>query len=107
MSVGVLFLLHKPRGSKGLWQPVQPGEKLRVAKGKGKKLRLQLNLPDWLPYEDLEQDKIQLQLVECERSTTNPLPDGQSSTYFAIEVFLDLVFGNRLERHDSRKPFAN
>jgi len=95
LSAGVLFLLHKPRGSKGLWQAVETGEKLRVAKGKGKKLRLQLNLPNWLPYEDLEQDKIQLQLVECERSTTSPMPEMQSNPYFVIENVT--IQGNMLQ----------
>lgn len=37
-----VVLVHKPRGSQGFWYPVQDGEGLRVTKGKGKKLRIQL-----------------------------------------------------------------
>jgi len=35
-----VILLHKPRGSQGIWRPVLRGSGLRVTKGKGKRLKL-------------------------------------------------------------------
>ena len=39
-------LLHTPRGNKGVWVPVQAGEKIRVTKGKAKRLRLRVGCPE-------------------------------------------------------------
>lgn len=40
-----LWVQHKPRGSKGQWLNVDQGDKLRISKEKGKKLRLILAVP--------------------------------------------------------------
>ncbi|PRP81458.1 cell wall surface anchor family protein [Planoprotostelium fungivorum] len=37
-----VILLHKPRGSQGVWQPIPPGAGLRVTRGKGKRLKVQI-----------------------------------------------------------------
>jgi hypothetical protein len=37
-----VLLYHKPRGCKGVWQKVSSGEPLRVTKGKGKWLKLEI-----------------------------------------------------------------
>ena len=46
-----ISLLHKPRGSQGVWCPVQPGEGIRVTKGKGKRLKLQIKCSQVREYE--------------------------------------------------------
>jgi hypothetical protein len=37
-----VVLMHKPRGSKGVWFPVEQGGFIRVTKGKGKRLKLEV-----------------------------------------------------------------
>ena len=37
-----VVLMHKPRGSKGLWYPIDQGDFIRVTKGKGKRLKLEV-----------------------------------------------------------------
>lgn len=37
-----VVLLHKPRGSKGVWYPIAQGDHIRVTKGKGKRLKLEV-----------------------------------------------------------------
>lgn len=37
-----VILLHKPRGSKGVWHPIAQGDHIRVTKGKGKRLKLEV-----------------------------------------------------------------
>jgi len=39
-----LLLFHKPRGSKGVWHQVKFRDKIRVTKGKGKRIRLQCSI---------------------------------------------------------------
>jgi len=57
-------LLHKPRGSKGIWQPVERASKIRVTKGKGKRLKLKLGITYGQDYDlqvfliDIEKDLI-------------------------------------------------
>eukprot|EP01116_Phalansterium_solitarium_P017444 TRINITY_DN429_c0_g2_i1.p1 TRINITY_DN429_c0_g2~~TRINITY_DN429_c0_g2_i1.p1 ORF type:complete len:769 (+),score=197.95 TRINITY_DN429_c0_g2_i1:77-2383(+) len=41
-------LLHKPRGSKGTWQEVAAGERLRVPKDRGKRLKLEVRAAERL-----------------------------------------------------------
>ncbi|PRP84245.1 cell wall surface anchor family protein [Planoprotostelium fungivorum] len=49
-----VVLLHKPRGSQGIWQPVPPGAGLRVTKGKGKRLKLQIKSTQHIEKNNLE-----------------------------------------------------
>lgn len=85
IETGVLHILHKPRGSKGQWQNVTYGEKLRVTKGKGKRLKLQIQLPEGFKYDDSDRNNIQLQLIELE-STNSTSPKDPQETDFVIEV---------------------
>jgi hypothetical protein len=42
-------LYHRPRGSKGLWQLIGPGDKVRITTGKGKRLKLTIKSENVLP----------------------------------------------------------
>ena len=85
IETGVLRLLHKPRGSKGLWQNVENGDKLRVTKGKGKRLKLQIQLPEGFKYDDSDKNNIHLQLIEMESNNSSSPKDPQDSD-FVVEV---------------------
>jgi hypothetical protein len=52
-----VVLMHKPRGSKGVWFPIDQGDFIRVTKGKGKRLKLEVRTAT-----DISQD-IHLSLV--------------------------------------------
>lgn len=58
-------LLHKPRGSKGVFQQVEMGDKLRVTKGKGKRLKLEIKVRS---NEGYNRKGVQVQLVDVENS---------------------------------------
>jgi len=56
-----LSMLHKPRGSKGVWQLVENKTKLRVTKGKGKRLKLQYNV------QTCDEQDVQVILLDLEK----------------------------------------
>lgn len=62
-----IILSHKPRGSKGIWQPVLAGDRLRVTKGKGKRLKLELTTLVQCEY---DKNSLRLQLVDVEPSNS-------------------------------------
>jgi len=55
----VISLLHKPRGSQGVWQEVSNGEGLRVTKGKGKRLKLQIKANF-----DMDKNNVDISMVD-------------------------------------------
>lgn len=58
-----LIMLHKPRGSKGVWQIVENKSKLRVTKGKGKRLKLQYQV------QLSEEQDVQVVLLDLEKKS--------------------------------------
>eukprot|EP01120_Amphizonella_sp_Union-15-10_P004782 TRINITY_DN1549_c0_g2_i5.p1 TRINITY_DN1549_c0_g2~~TRINITY_DN1549_c0_g2_i5.p1 ORF type:complete len:381 (+),score=49.88 TRINITY_DN1549_c0_g2_i5:87-1229(+) len=52
-------LFHKPRGSRGLWCIVQPNDRLRVTKEKGKRLKLHVDCPH-----KIDSNKVNVYLVD-------------------------------------------
>eukprot|EP01119_Soliformovum_irregulare_P000613 TRINITY_DN10435_c0_g1_i1.p1 TRINITY_DN10435_c0_g1~~TRINITY_DN10435_c0_g1_i1.p1 ORF type:complete len:573 (-),score=106.68 TRINITY_DN10435_c0_g1_i1:68-1786(-) len=42
------IVLHKPRGSKGIWRPIGDDERLRTTKDKGKRLKVEIHLSSQL-----------------------------------------------------------
>jgi hypothetical protein len=73
-----VILTHKPRGSGGVWKQVEGGEKLRVTKGKGKCLKLEVALPDGVIYDP---SQVRLMLVDLDTTPATISQDG-----FVIEV---------------------
>jgi len=73
-----VLLTHKPRGSKGVWQEVNRGEKLRVTKGKGKRLKLDIKMPEKFTYDP---NRIRLALIDLDSSPPAIFMDG-----FSIEA---------------------
>eukprot|EP01119_Soliformovum_irregulare_P008314 TRINITY_DN21443_c0_g1_i1.p1 TRINITY_DN21443_c0_g1~~TRINITY_DN21443_c0_g1_i1.p1 ORF type:complete len:548 (-),score=67.82 TRINITY_DN21443_c0_g1_i1:129-1772(-) len=67
----LVILSHKPRGSKGVWQQVHKDEKLRVTKGKGKRLRLEVQLND-----DCQSDTTKLFLTSLDGDVPTVLTEG-------------------------------
>jgi hypothetical protein len=49
-----VILSHKPRGCKGIWQKVVQGDALRVTKGKGKWLKLEIRSQHEIKASDTE-----------------------------------------------------
>lgn len=79
-------LSHKPRGSKGVWQKVVQGDKLRVTKGKGKRLKLEARTA----YE-FDQASVQVQLIDLEHTTPCISANGFSvEVHFLLEMILIL-----------------
>ncbi len=89
----VVHLQHKPRGSVGVWQDVLPHQVLRVTKGNGKRLRLEIQVnyelinPLWTVDHLVEHYSLdQVQITLCSMDN-DPTPcEG-----FSIEVRLDYV----------------
>jgi len=67
----LVILSHKPRGSKGVWQQVHKDEKLRVTKGKGKRLRLEVQLND-----ECQSDSTKLFLTSLDGDIPTVLTEG-------------------------------
>jgi hypothetical protein len=85
-----LELSHKPRGSKGLWVRVDFGEKIRVAKSKGKKLKLDIDLN---PLEvEFDKSNIKVFLKDSQGQT---ISQGDESNAFTLESLM--WNGNRVE----------
>jgi hypothetical protein len=85
----VVYVQHKPRGSKGVWQNVEPCQRLRVTKGKGKRLKLEILVNDpTLPSGPLSDkyrvDKIVVVLKDLENPNSPPTVEG-----FSVEVCLN------------------
>jgi len=89
-----LIVLHKPRGSKGLWQRVETTDKLRVTKGKGKRLKLQFLLPQGFQCDvPITEANLKIQLVQPDQSPSHASAPG-SETEFVFEcakVFNQLI----------------
>lgn len=74
-------LLHKPRGSQGVWYPVKLAEGLRVTKGKGKRLKLKLR-----SNEPFDKGHIEIGLVDMtDQSSAVATKDG-----FVVESVADI-----------------
>jgi hypothetical protein len=82
-----LAILHKPRGSKGLWQRVENNDKLRVTKGKGKRLKLQFLLPPGFHCEPfVHGNNLKVQLLEVDASQHQSTAEAKEPD-FTFEVF--------------------
>eukprot|EP01117_Protostelium_nocturnum_P017416 TRINITY_DN7089_c0_g1_i1.p1 TRINITY_DN7089_c0_g1~~TRINITY_DN7089_c0_g1_i1.p1 ORF type:complete len:608 (-),score=224.49 TRINITY_DN7089_c0_g1_i1:39-1862(-) len=73
-----VILMHKPRGSQGIWQPVPPGAGLRVTKGKGKRLKIQIK-------SNIEFDKSRVDILMLDLMTTVQTTEG-----FAVEQMFEI-----------------
>lgn len=98
-------LQHKPRGSKGfaffyyplihisigLWQNIDPGQRIRVTKLKGKRLKLEIKIHGISPNEissAFRLDKLQVHLLQYENDETPSI----CSDGFTIEVYPIPIF---------------
>eukprot|EP01114_Cavostelium_apophysatum_P010260 TRINITY_DN2377_c0_g1_i1.p1 TRINITY_DN2377_c0_g1~~TRINITY_DN2377_c0_g1_i1.p1 ORF type:complete len:776 (+),score=206.62 TRINITY_DN2377_c0_g1_i1:2458-4785(+) len=73
-----VVLFHKPKGSKGLWKRVENGDKLRVTKGNGKRLKLQIT-----SMFHFDRDSLLVRLLDLDLKTFfTPEKEGDS---FCIE----------------------
>eukprot|EP01119_Soliformovum_irregulare_P017090 TRINITY_DN502_c0_g1_i2.p1 TRINITY_DN502_c0_g1~~TRINITY_DN502_c0_g1_i2.p1 ORF type:complete len:563 (+),score=115.39 TRINITY_DN502_c0_g1_i2:109-1689(+) len=73
-------LFHKPRGSQGIWQPVGMGEGLRVTKGKGKRLKVQVR-------SSVPLDKSRIDIFGLDLVASHPAPNKDG---FTIEGAFDV-----------------
>jgi len=70
-------LFHKPRGSRGVWQPVTANERLRVTKNKGKRLKLRS-----MSKYKFDPKKVDIFTVDI----AHPLPSKEGITIESIAV---------------------
>lgn len=68
-------LMHKPRGSRGQWVRVDPNERIRVAKEKGKKLKLQIELGLVGTEYNLTAENVSVFLHDQQQNCLEPHPD--------------------------------
>jgi hypothetical protein len=59
-------LYHKPRGCKGVWQKVAQSDALRVTKGKGKWLKLEIK-----SHYEIKANDVDVFLVDATNSSNN------------------------------------
>jgi len=94
-----VILYHKPRGCKGIWQKVSTGEPLRVTKGKGKWLKIEIrsqyeirSLETDIFLIDITNINNTLQLVHSEQEgiTIESKTDSNPKGAYAVEVEMKL-----------------
>lgn len=78
-------MCHKPRGCKGIWQPVANKDALRVTKGKGKWLKLEIKSPFEFRAKDVD-----IYLVDTSGNASPPLVHSENEG-FVIESSLESV----------------
>jgi hypothetical protein len=76
-----LDLYHKPRGSKGIWVKVEYGEKIRVAKAKGKKLKMEMDLGGL----DVEFERSNIKLLLKDQQS-QIIGNGEDPSAFTLDV---------------------
>lgn len=96
-----VVLCHKPRGCKGIWQKVEPKNALRVTKGKGKWLKLEIKAGFPFKASDIDIFLLDIsttehpELIHCEdegitiESTTEST--GMECYMLEVELKLDRV----------------
>lgn len=83
----MVVLQHKPRGLKGAWCNVEQGQRIRVTKGKGKRLKLEIRIAEesLAASISLRLDKLQIRLFDVDKKTYFENNDG-----FTVEVLFKL-----------------
>jgi hypothetical protein len=62
-----VVLTHKPRGQRGVWMPVESNGRIRVTKGKGKRLRVEVRCNFRIEWHD-----VHLRLYDCIAGSNAP-----------------------------------
>jgi len=78
-----VVLSHKKRGSGGIWQPIKPGERIRVTKSKGKLIRLVINENGLANRIDWNDKLLQIQLLLVD--SAHPDAPAKENDGFTIE----------------------
>ncbi|ELR18051.1 uncharacterized protein ACA1_161760 [Acanthamoeba castellanii str. Neff] len=95
-DTATVTLTHKPRGSHGAWSPLNDGQRIRVTKGRGKRLRIVVKCRQRFDWPDVRLRLLDLTngpALECadfyvcnDRSTLQDEEDGGSTAVIEFHV---------------------
>jgi hypothetical protein len=104
-----VILLHKPRGSKGVWEKVMDGDVLRVTREKGKRLKLQCRSEFPFDYNSVSIYVVDLVNMEVcnEGVTVEKVTADNSQSEFVIEMEIKLFVARKRIQLTVQAPLRN